>query len=108
MELFDRIGNFARAAGEKAGDTIEITKLNARIYKEREAIKNAMTEIGRVYYAKIDEGFELLPEAAEYCEAIKIAQANIDDAQASIDKIKGIGGSGPDVPGAYGMSSGNL
>jgi len=88
MALFDKLNNLAKTAGEKTGNAIEITKLNARIGKEREHISEAKRAIGEVYYARVAEGFELLPDAADFVDQIKASEAIIEEAQAEIDRIR--------------------
>ena len=96
MDLFDKINNLAKTAGEKTENVIEITKLNARIGREREHINEAKRAIGEVYYGKTAEGFELLPEAEVYAEQIRAAETAIAEAQAEIDRIR----SGAEAPAA--------
>lgn len=88
MALFDKINELAKTAGEKTGNAIEITKLNARIGKEREHITEAKREIGEIYYAKLSEGYELLPDAAVFADKIKESENIIEEARAEIERIR--------------------
>ena len=88
MALFDKINELAKTAGEKTGNAIEITKLNARIGKEREHISEAKRQIGEIYYAKVAEGYELLPDAAIFADRIKEAENAIEEARAEIERIR--------------------
>ncbi len=88
MALFDKINELAKTAGEKTGNAIEITKLNARIGKEREHISEAKKAIGEIYYAKVAEGYELLPDAAIFADRIKEAENAIEEARAEIERIR--------------------
>ena len=94
MALLDKINSLAKTAGEKTENVIEITKLNARIGREREHINEAKRAIGEVYYAKIADGFELLPEADVYAAQIKASETAIEEAQAEIERIR----SGAEAP----------
>jgi hypothetical protein len=94
MAFFDKLNDLAKTAGEKTGNAIEITKLSARIAKERSAINEAMQGIGEIYYARYIEGEVLLPETLELCVAIDESSAIIEKAQSDIARIK-TGGAEP-------------
>ncbi|MBR6259496.1 MAG: zinc ribbon domain-containing protein [Oscillospiraceae bacterium] len=100
MALFDKINELAKTAGEKTGNAIEITKLNARIGKEREHISEAKRQIGEIYYAKVAEGYELLPDAAIFADRIKEAENAIEEARAEIERIRSGENSAQDEPEA--------
>ena len=51
MALFDKINTIAKNVGEKTGEAIEITKLNAKISGEKSAIADLYKQLGEKIYA---------------------------------------------------------
>ena len=88
MAFLNKLGDFARNIGDKAADTIEITKLGSKINTEQTAITACMRQIGEIYYQKYQDGEALDPAAAEIFVTINGHYQTIADAQAEIDRIK--------------------
>ncbi len=71
----------------EAGDAVEITKLKAKISKEKTVIKDNYEEIGKIIYEKYKlggAGSEIDPLIA----AINTAKNNIEGYNQEIEKVK--------------------
>lgn len=76
----------ANKAADKAKSGARIAKLKVEIATEKENMKKAYTEIGKLYYDthKDDpEGFFI-----QLCDEVALAQRNIADKEAEIDSLK--------------------
>jgi len=88
MAFLDKLGSAARNLGDKAGNAVEIGKLNGKIKDEEKAITECMKKIGEFYYG-LHKADEALPEeAAALCAQIDGYGAAIDEARAEIERIK--------------------
>jgi len=87
MALFDKINTIAKNVGEKTGDAIEITKLNAKISSEKSAIADIYKQLGERIYEKYASGAYQDADMAELFTAVDARRANIAEAE---DKIKAI------------------
>ena len=89
MALFDKIGEFAKSAGEKAGDKIETTKLRAKIHGEQQAITGFQGELGARYWEKITSGeMEVDPLVSDIVDKIRASHMAIEGFEADIRKIE--------------------
>lgn len=89
MAIFDKIGEFAKSATEKAGDKIETSRLNGKIRSEQQAITGYQTELGARYWEKISAGeIEADPAVSDILDKIKESYANIAATEAEIQKIE--------------------
>ena len=93
----DGVKDFAEKAADKAKAGGRIAKLTMEISSEKETMKKAYLEIGRLYYEAhkdAPEGFFL-----QLCEEVALAEKNIADKEAEIAALKEeFGGKGePDV-----------
>ncbi len=89
MALFDKIGEFAKSAGEKAGDKIETTKLRAKIHGEQQAITGFQGELGARYWEKITSGeMEVDPLVSDIIDKIRASYTAIEGFEADIRKIE--------------------
>ncbi|HWQ59186.1 MAG TPA: hypothetical protein VN540_09230, partial [Clostridia bacterium] len=78
MAIFDKIGEFAKSTTEKAGDKIEITRINGKIRTEQQTIQGFKAELGARYWDKIASGeLEADPGVVDIVEKIKASLANI-------------------------------
>ena len=88
MAFLDKIGGLAKNIGDKASDTIETTKLNAKINSEKSAINDCFKQIGEIFYQKYAETKQCDPDIAELCASIDERNQNIATAQNEIEKLK--------------------
>lgn len=87
MALFDKINTIAKNVGEKTGEAIEITKLNAKISGEKSAMADLYKQLGEKIYEKYASGAYQDADMAELFTAVDARRANIAEAE---DKIKAI------------------
>jgi membrane protease subunit (stomatin/prohibitin family) len=88
MAFFDKLNDFAKTVGDKAGEAIETTKLNSKINAEKSAIEVVLKKIGEYYYQKYQSGESLPEETAALCGEIDGHNAAINEAKAEIERIK--------------------
>lgn len=88
MAFFDKVGNMAKNISDRTGDAIEITKLQAKISSERNAMAEQMRKLGEYYYIKHNKGEQLEDGALEFCTVIDEQWKQVTEAQEKIDKIK--------------------
>lgn len=88
MAFLDKLNQIAKNIGDKAGDTIETTKLSAKIKSERNAAAEDFQKIGEHYYNLFVIGGVTVPEVLEFCNSAKAHLDAAAEAQAEIDRIK--------------------
>ena len=54
--------DFVKTVKSEAGDAVEVTKLKAKISKEKANIKETYEAIGEIFYNKVKEGAQMDPE----------------------------------------------
>lgn len=72
----------------ETGDAIEITKLKAKISKEKTEIKDNYEKIGEYIYKQYSTTGEASPEIAEYLNAISASRVRINEYNMEIDRVK--------------------
>jgi len=96
MAFLDKVGNLAKSATDKAGEMVEVTKLNTKINECKGKITASKTQIGEYYWTKYESGETLDDGVMEICAQIKAENDAIDQLNSEIQKIKGSsGGAGP-------------
>lgn len=80
--------DFVKTVKNEAGDAVEITKMKAKISKEKTAIKDAYEELGEFVYNQVKEGKISAPEYTAYVEKIDAAKQNIKQLNEEIDHVK--------------------
>lgn len=88
MAFLDKLNSIAKNVGDKANDTIEITKLNAKIAGEKSAINDLYKKIGEYYYEQHASGVAISPDAEELFAAVDASNKTIEEARAQIEAIK--------------------
>lgn len=88
MALFDKINTIAKNVGEKTGDAIEITKLNAKISGEKSAISELYKQLGEKIYEKYTAGAYQDADLAELFTSVDGRMANIAEAESKISAIR--------------------
>lgn len=87
--LKERAGELAQAGVAKAKQLTEIGKLKVRNSSERDAIRRAYTELGKLYYA--ERGSAPEPGYASLCQKVSEAMARIEYNNQRIEDIKAAG-----------------
>lgn len=88
MAFFNKLGDMAKNIGDRTGDAIETSRLNAKINSEKAAAGVEVQKIGEFYYEMFAQTGEAVPEIMEFCQAAKAHYDAADAAQAEIDRIK--------------------
>lgn len=88
MAFLDKISDIAKTATDKAGDAVEITKMNARVSGEEKNIAIAISQIGDFYLKKLESGEELEPEVMALYQKILDCRNTIGDLKAQIGALK--------------------
>ena len=88
MAFLDKLSSLAKDAGEKAGEAVEITKINFKISKEKDAIEDALKKIGAFYLEKCTCGEQLEEPMKTICCEIHTHNKAIEDLLAQIAAIK--------------------
>jgi len=95
MAFLNKVGNLAKSATDKAGEMVEVTKLNTKINESKGKITTSKTQIGEYYWKKYESGEGLDDEVMEICASIKAENDTIDQLNNEIQRIKGsTGGAG--------------
>lgn len=79
---------FMKTVKNEAGDAVEITKLKAKVSKEKTAIKDSYEEIGKSVYKKAKENGNIEPELAALVEKIDQSKAKIEQYNQEIERVK--------------------
>ena len=66
--------DFVKTVKSEAGDAVEVTKLKAKISKEKANIKETYEAIGEIFYNKVKEGAQMDPEFSPLVEKIDAAK----------------------------------
>ena len=88
MDFFDRIGEVAKNLTEKAGDGLEINRINGEIAIEKGNIQCYQRELGEYYWAKFAIGEKLDDEAMMICDRVIVSQDRIRQLELEIEGIK--------------------
>ena len=88
MELFDKMNEFAKSAATKTGEVLEDTRLKTQILNDEKSIRELQTKIGAFYYKKFAAGEAVEEEVTEFCTAISVHLANIEEKKAAINAGK--------------------
>lgn len=79
MDFLNKVNAIAKAAADKTTEVVEDTKLKTQIINDEKSIKELETKIGAHYYRKFISGEEVDQEVLEYCTAISVHKANIEE-----------------------------
>lgn len=88
MDFLNKVNAFAKAAADKTTEVVEDTKLKTQIANDQKSIRELETKIGAHYYRKFVSGQEVDEEVLEYCTAISVHKANIEEKKAALNAEK--------------------
>lgn len=88
-DLGKRLGETAESVTNKAGEAMEIQKLKSQIRTLERGNEEDLIELGRIMYAKFEDGESLGEEASGLCEAIQSREESIAEYQQKISDVKG-------------------
>ena len=80
--------DFVKTVKSEAGDAVEVTKLKAKISKEKSNIKDTYEAIGEIFYNKVKEGAQMDPEFGPLVDKIDAAKETIKNCNNEIDHVK--------------------
>lgn len=86
MELFEKLNDIAKTAVDKTNELVEDTRLKTQILHDEKSIRELETKIGAYYYEKFAAGETVDEAVSEYCTAISVHKANIEEKKAALAK----------------------
>ena len=86
MELFEKLNAFAKTAANKTNELVEDTRLKTQILNDEKSIRELERKIGAYYYKKFAAGESVDEAVSEYCTAISVHNANIEEKKAALAK----------------------
>ncbi len=84
MEFLDKMNSLAKAAADKTSEVIEDTRVKAQIMNDEKSIRELEAKIGAIYYRRYLAGEEVDAAVVEYCTAISVHRANIEEKKAAL------------------------
>ena len=88
MEILDKVNEFAKTAANKTGEIIEDTRLKGQIRNDEKSIRELEIKIGAYYYKKFAASGNIDEEVSEFCTAISVHLANIEEKRAALNSEK--------------------
>ena len=88
MEIFDKMNELAKNAASKTGEVLEDTRLKTQILNDEKSIRELQAKIGAFYYKKFAAGEAVEDEVSEFCTAISVHLANIEQKKAALSSGK--------------------
>ncbi len=79
MEFFEKVNELAKAAADKTAEVVEDTRLKAQILNDEKSIRELEAKIGAWYYEQFAAGKPVAEEVSEWCTAISVHKANIEE-----------------------------
>ena len=104
MDLFNEVGKFAKTVTGKAGEMVDITRLNSKVGTLRGEAAALKQQIGEYYLAKFEAGEPCPPQLSGVHEEIKNKLEAIAVVESEIAAIRG--GGGQSAAGAFCPSCG--
>jgi predicted nucleic acid-binding Zn-ribbon protein len=87
-DFFDKAKKVAGIAAEKTGDVVEMGKQKAKIMSLKSDVGDAEKKIGRLFYEKLRSDESVEGEIADLIREITDKEAQIEELEDSIQKIK--------------------
>ncbi len=82
MAFLDKVNAFAKAAADKTNEVVEDTRLKTQIMNDEKSIKELQAKIGAYYYNKFASGEAVDEAVTQFCTAISVHKANIEEKKA--------------------------
>jgi len=79
---------FVKNVKNEASDAVEVTKLKAKISKEKTSVKDTFEEIGKLMYETYRKTGVMPEEFKEQMEKIDTCRTRINELNAEIDNVK--------------------
>ena len=87
-DFFEKAKKMAGVAAEKTGDVVEMGKQKAKTMSLKSDIGDAEKKIGRLFYERLREDETVDGEIADLIREITEKEAQIEELEDSIQKIK--------------------
>ncbi|HIT18060.1 MAG TPA: hypothetical protein IAB57_00410 [Candidatus Fimivivens faecavium] len=87
-DLGKKIGEIVSTTAQKAGDQVQITKLNIDIAGIEKEIDGVYMAIGRYCYTQSEKGMPTTPEIEEYCADINRLKEQIQTIREQIGELR--------------------
>lgn len=88
MDIMDKLNGVARKVSDKAGELVELGKLNIRLQSEADEVEALKIQLGEICFGKYRSGDELDPEIENICAQIEKHKRNMAETQRTINKMK--------------------
>lgn len=88
MAFLDKVNAFAKAAADKTNEVVEDTRLKTQIMNDEKSIKELQAKIGAYYYSKFASGEAVDEAVTQFCTAISVHKANIEEKKAILNVEK--------------------
>ena len=88
MALFEKLGSLGKAAGDMVGETIEMTRLNAKLASLKRESSDAKTRLGEFYWQRYVEGNTPEDDTIEICREIANLESEITTLEDDIQRRK--------------------
>jgi hypothetical protein len=106
MDFFNEVGKFAKTVTGKAGEMVDVTRLNSKIGGLKSEIAALQQQIGEYYFSKYEAGEPCPSQLSGAYGEIKSKLQAVADVESEIAGIRGGGGQGPQAGGAFCPSCG--
>ncbi len=88
MAFLDKLTDFAKDAGDRASDALEMTKLKTKISSEKKEINGELAKIGKVILDRVKAGeMEMDEDLAHIIERIDAHNQTIEELQSSLEAL---------------------
>lgn len=84
MDFMNKVNAFAKTAADKTGEVVGDAKLKAQILNDEKSIRELEAKIGAWYYKRFLDGSPIDEDVLEYCTAISVHRANIEEKKAAL------------------------
>lgn len=88
MAFREKLGEFAKTACDKTGEAVEYTRLNAKIFSEKNAIKDDYKKLGEYMYQAYKDGIAMDERALDFCRSIDAHNMIIESTQEELNRSK--------------------
>lgn len=88
MAFREKLEEFAKTACNKTGEAVEYTRLNAKIFSEKNAIKDDYKKLGEYMYQAYKDGISLDERALDFCRSIDAHNMIIESTQKELNRSK--------------------
>lgn len=85
MDFMDKVNAFAKTAAARTTEVVDDARLKAQILSDEKSIRELEAKIGAWYYKKFSTGEPVDEEILEFCTAISVHKANIEEKKSALN-----------------------